>query len=138
MEFNKDMIKQVNQNPLYQAMGISIETAEGGVVTSSLKPEPSMCWPFPGQPHGGVLFTLMDTTMAWAAISGQEEAGSCTTIHLDIQYTRPARGASFSCRAEVVSQTTRISFLSASIYDTDGQLLATGQGTYRLMNASIV
>ena len=138
MEFNKDIIEQVNRNPLYQAMGISIETAKGGAVTSSLKPEPAMCWPFAGQPHGGVLFTLMDTTMAWAAISGQEKAGSCTTIHLDIQYIRPARGAAFSCRAEVVSQTTRISFLSASIFDADGQLLATGQGTYRLMNGSIV
>lgn len=138
MEFNKDMIDQVNQNALYNAMGIRIETAEGGKVTSILKPEPAMCWPFPGQPHGGVLFTLMDTTMAWAAISGQEKAGSCTTIHLDIQYTRPARGTSFSCRAEVVSQTTRVSFLSASIFDVEGQLLATGQGTYRLMQPPLV
>ena len=138
MEFHKDMIEQVNQNPLYQAMGIRIETAEDGTVTSHLVPEPAMCWPFPGQPHGGVLFTLMDTTMAWAAISGQKEAGSCTTIHLDIQYTRPARGASFSCRAEVDSQTKRISFISASIYDAEDQLLAAGQGTYRLMQPPLV
>ena len=138
MEFNKDMIEQVNRNPLYQAMGISIQAAHGGMVTSRLEPPAEMCWPFPGQPHGGVLFTLMDTTMAWAAISGQEEAGSCTTIHLDIQYTRPARGSVFSCRAEVVSQTRRTSFLSAAIYDADDNVLAMGQGTYRIMQPPLV
>jgi uncharacterized protein (TIGR00369 family) len=138
VEFNKDMIGQVNRNPLYQAMGISIQTAQGGTVTSRLEPPPEMCWPFAGQPHGGVLFTLMDTTMAWAAISGQEEAGSCTTIHLDIQYTRPARGTVFTCRAEVVSQTKRTSFINATIYDVDGNGLAMGQGTYRLMQPPLV
>ena len=138
MEFNQEIVEQVNQNPLYQAMGIKIETTEGGAVTSLLKPEPAMCWPFPGQPHGGVLFTLMDTTMAWAAICGQEEGGSCTTIHLDIQYTRPARGGSFFCRAEVVSQTRRTSFVKAAIHDEDGNMLAMGQGTYRILQPAIV
>ncbi|MEW6076295.1 MAG: PaaI family thioesterase [Thermodesulfobacteriota bacterium] len=138
MEFTREMIDLVNQNPLYQAMGIRIESAEEGEVTARLEPTPSMCWPFPGQPHGGVLFTLMDTTMAWAAISAQEEAGSCTTIHLDIQYTHPARGPAFSCRAEVVSRTKRISFIKAAIHDPDGLMLAMGQGTYRLIKGTIV
>ncbi len=138
MEFNREMIDQVNQNPLYQAMGIRIESAQGGTVTARLEPTPQMCWPFPGQPHGGVLFTLMDTTMAWAAISGQEEGVSCTTIHLDIQYTHPARGACFYCRAEVVSQTKRTSFIKSTIHDSNGLVLAMGQGTYRIIKGAIV
>ncbi len=138
MEFNREIIQQVNQNPLYRAMGINIASADGGIVTSTLEPAPEMCWPFPGQPHGGVLFTLMDTTMAWAAISGQDEGGSCTTIHLDIQYSRPARGDRFFCRAEVVSQTKRTSFISAVITDIDESVLAMGQGTYRILGGSIV
>jgi len=138
MEFGTEIIEQVNQNSLYQAMGIRIETVQKGIVTATLEPAPEMCWPFSGQPHGGVLFTLMDTTMAWAAIAGQEEGGSCTTIHLDIQYSRPARGASFSCRAEVVSQTKRTSFINATIYDLEENVLAMGQGTYRILQPSIV
>jgi len=138
MDFNREMIDRVNRNSLYQAMGIRIETADGGIVTSRLEPAAEMCWPFPGQPHGGVLFTLMDTTMAWAAICGQEEGGACTTIHLDIQYTHPARGGVFSCVAEVVSRTKRTSFIKSSIHDSAGVVLATGQGTYRIIQGSIV
>ncbi|MFZ5562723.1 MAG: PaaI family thioesterase [Thermodesulfobacteriota bacterium] len=138
MEFDSAMIEQVNGNPLYRATGIRIETAKDGIVTARLEPPPAMCWPFPGQPHGGILFTLMDTTMAWAAIAGQKEFGSCTTIHADIQYTRPARGSVFTCRAEVVSQTTRISFIQSTITDAAGALLAMGQGTYRIMKMPLV
>lgn len=138
MQFDREMIEQVNRNPLYQAMGIRMESAAEGVVTARLEPTPAMCWPFEGQPHGGVLFTLMDTTMAWAAISGQPEFGSCTTIHADIQYTRPARGVCFTCRAEVVSKTTRISFIKAVIHDAGGAVLAMGQGTCRLMKMPLV
>ena len=138
MKFSREMIEQVNRNPLYQTMGIRIESAEEGVVKARLEPAPEMCWPFPDQPHGGVLFTLMDTTMAWAAISGQEDGSSCTTIHLDIQYTHPARGDSFFCVAEVVSRTKRISFIKAAIHDPAGHVLAMGQGTYRIIKASIV
>jgi len=138
MEFDGKLIEQVNANPLYTAIGIRIETAQDGIVTARLEPAPAMCWPFTGQPHGGVLFTLMDTTMAWAAISGQPEFGSCTTIHADIQHTRPARGDLFTCRAEVVSKTTRISFIKATINDPGGAVLAMGQGTYRLMKMPLV
>lgn len=138
MEFSRKIIEQVNQNPLYRTMGITIETAEKGTVTSCLAPAPEMCWPFQGQPHGGVLFTLMDTTMAWAAISDQEEGGSCTTIHLDIQYTHPARGTCFYCQATVVSRTRRVSFVKSTIKDVDGVVLAMGQGTYRLMKPPII
>lgn len=138
MEFDDKMIGQVNGNPLYTATGIRIESAAAGVVTARLEPTPEMCWPFAGQPHGGILFTLMDTTMAWAAISGQAELGSCTTIHADIQYTRPARGSFFLCRAEVVSQTKRISFIQSTITDSDGALLVMGQGTYRIMKMPLV
>ena len=138
MDFKKEMIALVNKNPLYQAMGIRIETAEEGIVTSRLEPTTEMCWPFPDQPHGGVLFTLMDTTMAWAAISGQEERGSCSTIHLDIQYVQPALGNSFFCQAEVIYQTRRTSFVSATIYDADDAVLAMGQGTYRILQPPLV
>lgn len=138
MKFSREMIKQVNQNPLYQTMGIRIESVEEAVVKARLEPAPEMCWPFPGQPHGGVLFTLMDTTMAWAAISGQEAGSSCTTIHMDIQYTCPARGPSFCCVAEVTSRTKRISFIKATISDSIGVAVAMGQGTYRIIQGSIV
>jgi uncharacterized protein (TIGR00369 family) len=136
MNFSKKMIDQVNGNPLYEAIGICVQTAENGIAEARLEPAPAMCWPFEGQPHGGILFTLMDTTMAWAAISGQPEQGNCTTIHTDIQYTKPARAFPFTCKAEVVSQSARVSFIKSTIYDINKEVLAMGQGTYRLIKTA--
>ncbi|MDX9816187.1 MAG: PaaI family thioesterase [Smithellaceae bacterium] len=133
MELNREMIELGNKNSLYKAMGIRIESLEEGMVKSRLEPKSEMCWPFPNQPHGGVLFTLMDTTMAWAVISNQEKAGSCTTINLDIQYTQPAKATFFSCVAEVISQTRQVSFVKAVIHDPYGVVVSVGQGTYRIM-----
>jgi len=130
MEITKQFLDRVNENPLYTLLGIRIETVGDGTVRSSLQAAPGTCWPVAGQPHGGVLFTLMDTTMAWAAIvhPGVQDG---TTVHLDIQYLRAARNGPWSCEARVIHRTSRTCFLRAEIRDTTGEPVATGQGTYR-------
>ncbi len=130
MEIGKQFLDQVNENPLYTLLGIRIDTVENGTVRSSLKAAPGTCWPVDGQPHGGVLFTLMDTTMAWAAIV-QPEVMDVTTVHLDIQYLRAARNGPWSCEARAVHRTSRTCFLRAEIRDSTGEPVAMGQGTYR-------
>jgi len=99
MQITPELIDRMNGNSLYNTLGIRLDSASQGMARSSLKPEPGVCWPFQGQPHGGILFTLMDTTMAWAVLSQLDEGLNCATIHLDIQYTAPARGDTFSCKA---------------------------------------
>jgi len=130
MEITQPFLDQVNENPLYTLLGIRIETVEQGTVRSRLKAVPGACWPVPGQPHGGVLFTLMDTTMAWAAIvhPGVQDG---TTVHLDIQYLRAAQNGPWTCVARVVHRTSRTCFLRAEVLDASGEPVATGQGTYR-------
>ncbi len=130
MEFTEQFLDQVNQNSLYTLLGIRIESVKDGTVRSRLAADPRACWPVPGQPHGGVLFTLMDTTMAWAAIV-HPDVSDGTTVHLDIQYIRPAKNDPVTCTAWVVHRTSRTCFLRAEILDADGEPVATGQGTYR-------
>jgi len=137
MLFTEQTISQVNDNPLYNALGIRIEKAAGGQARSRLEPSPEVCWPFPGQPHGGILFTLMDTTMAWAVLSQLPPGYSCSTINLDIHYTRPAKGNLFYCAAEISHQTTRYSFVRAEIHDADGKLTALGQATFAIIEMEI-
>jgi uncharacterized protein (TIGR00369 family) len=132
MHFTSDLIAAMNQNSLYTTIGITIDSANQGQASSRLEPNPSLCWPFPGQPHGGILFTLMDSTMAWAVISQLESGYNCSTIHLDIQYTAPAKGACFTCSARVVYRAGRTSFVRADINDEKGLLVATGQSTFRV------
>ena len=137
MEFSPKEMARLNNNSLYQTHGIVVEEAKDGKARSKLRPTPAFCWPFEGQPHGGVLFTLMDTTMAWAVLTKVERGYNCSTINLDIQYTKQARGGIFTCQAWIAHQATRIVYVRADILDTEGQLVATGQGTFKVIKASL-
>ena len=137
MEFSPQEIEQLNNNSLYQAVGIRVEELKDGEAKSFLHPKPAFCWPFEGHPHGGVLFTLMDTTMAWAVQSVIEEGYTLATINLDIQYTRQARGDSFACCASITSQGNLIVYAKADILDKDSRIIATGQGCFRIIKAPL-
>ena len=138
MEIPKQTIEQLSDNSLYHTLGIQIESATDGEARACLEPTAEVSWPFPGQPHGGILFTLMDTTMAWAVLSRCESGHNCTTINLNIHYTQPATGNLFICAARVTHQTARSSFLSAEIHDKQGNLLAMGQATFRIIRAKFL
>jgi len=138
MEIKQKVLDQLNDNSLYHLLGLRVEEAGDGAARSRLAPEPEICWPFPGQPHGGVLFTLMDTTMAWAVFSEVAPDHNCATISLDIQYILPANGKLFTCSARVINRTGRTSFARAEIRDAEERILALGQGTFRIIESDIM
>lgn len=127
------MLELLNSNPLYQTLGIRIEAAAEGQARSLLTPRPEVCWPYPGQPHGGILFTLMDTTMGWAVNTALEPGYNCTTIDCSIQYLFPAQKGPFRCQAKLTRQTGRMAFVRAEISDNQGIVLANGQAVFRII-----
>jgi uncharacterized protein (TIGR00369 family) len=138
MDITEKILDQINGNPLYHVMGIQVQEARGGKARSRLKPKSAICWPFPEQPHGGVLFTLMDTTMAWAVWSQLDDGHNCTTVDLDIHYTMPAKSDAFLCAAWSTHKTGRISFVRADIQNSKGQLVAMGQGAFRIIPVDLL
>ena len=137
MKITATRLSRMNDNSLYHTIGIRVEDAQNGKAKARLAPNARICWPFPGQPHGGVLFTFMDTTMAWAVLSQLDSGYNCTTVNLDIHYTLPAKGKSFTCSAWSTHQTGRSSFVRADIYDAAGQLVAMGQATFRIIQTEL-
>jgi acyl-CoA thioesterase len=131
------MMNELNNNSLYRALGIRVETADNGKARSRLTPRQDVCWPFPGQPHGGILFTFMDTTMAWSVLSQLNPGYNCTTVNLNIHYTHPAKGDEFTCSAWITHQTGRTFFVRADIYDNQERLLAMGQATFRIIQTAL-
>lgn len=138
MEITKTILDQMNANSLYHSFGIEIEAAVGGRAKSRLEPNPDLCWPFPEQPHGGVLFTLMDTTMAWAVWSQLDAGENCTTVNIDIHYILPAKGGLFTCSAWSTHKTGRTSFVRADIKDCKDRLVAMGQATFRVIPVDLL
>ena len=137
MEITDALLERFNANSLYTSLGIRIVEAGNGEARARLDPDPKHCWPFPGQPHGGILFTLMDITMAWAVFSGLDTDHNCATVHLDIQYTLPAKGPYFESAAWVTHKTGRMSFIKSEIQDQNHQIVAMGQGTFRTVKMAM-
>ena len=133
MEFTQKQFDKLNDNPFYNVIGINVQSAAGGKARSVLRPKADFCWPFERQPHGGILFTLMDTTMAWAVLSLIGSDHNCTTVDLNIHYTAPAKGGPFKCSAWTTHRTGRSCFLRADIHNSHQQLLAMGQATFRII-----
>ncbi|MEJ2101780.1 MAG: PaaI family thioesterase [Desulfobacterales bacterium] len=138
MKLTQTILNKMNRNSLYHVMGIQVQEAHGGKARSRLQPKSAICWPFPQQPHGGVLFTLMDTTMAWAVWSQLDDGYNCTTVNLDIHYTRPAKSDAFLCTAWSTYKAGRISFVRADIRNPKDQLVAMGQGAFRIIPVDLL
>jgi uncharacterized protein (TIGR00369 family) len=138
LEITPVIVEQSNQNSLYQTQGISLEEAVAGKARTLLTPKSEVCWPFPDQPHGGVLFTTMDTTMAWAVLSIVEPGYGCSTIDLNIQYLAPASKGPYFCQAWITHRTGRMAFLRAEIKDSHQSLIATAQSVFRIIKRAII
>lgn len=137
--FSRERLDQTNDNRLYHVLGLRLLQIENGDAQSVLEPTEDLCWPFEGQPHGGVLFTQMDTTMATAVMTaGEVVAANCATISMDIQYTRPARGRRFTCEVWTTHATGRTGFARGEIRDEKGEIVAIAQGTFRLIQPKSV
>lgn len=134
MNITKEIIDQVNENNLYVTIGIRVEKAGNGSAEAVLEPSPSICWPFPERPHGGIFSTLMDTTMAWAVLSQLDSGCSCATISMDIQYILPAKGGFFLCSARTIHRTGHLSFARAVVNDRDGETITAGQAVFRIID----
>jgi uncharacterized protein (TIGR00369 family) len=134
MDLPVDRIAQINTNPLYQAIGIELHEAMAGRARATLSPRPQVCWPSPAQPHGGILFTVMDTTMAFAALSLAPDRG-CATVDCSIQYPAPAQHGPFICQAATTHQAGRTVFVRAEVTDARNTVVAFGQATFRIIEA---
>jgi uncharacterized protein (TIGR00369 family) len=138
MKLPQDLLDQFNRNSLYTTVGIQLKKAEEGKAESILIPNPKVCWPFPTQPHGGILFTIMDTTMAWAIQSLLDRGLSCTTIDLHIQYLAPAKDSPYTCSAETTHRSRHLAFVRAEIRDAQLHPIASGQATFRIIKMELV
>jgi uncharacterized protein (TIGR00369 family) len=138
MDITSDIITLFNTNPLYQTIGIRLEEAAEGKARSILTPKAEVCWPTLNQPHGGILFTTMDTTMAWAVLSLTDPDYSCTTIDCTIQYPAPAKDGPYFCRAWTTHQTGQLAFVRADITDVQETVVALGQATFRIIKMKFI
>ncbi|MDZ7373818.1 MAG: PaaI family thioesterase [candidate division KSB1 bacterium] len=79
--------------------------------------------------HGGIIASLMDEAMFWAAAVGLQRI--VATAGLSVRYHRPVPiGSTVKVSAQLKERRQRLCLTIASLSDADGQLYASAEGQY--------
>lgn len=80
--------------------------------------------------HGGVLYSLADTTMGSALWTLMSDGETCATISCAIDYLHAVREGVIVCEAEVVSRSRRNALVRAVIRDAGGEAVAQASASF--------
>lgn len=83
-----------------------------------------------GRVHGGVIMTLLDTTMARAAMARHDFRLSVVSIAVTANFLRPGSGP-LTTEARANGGGRSICFCEAEVLDEGGRIVANGVGTFR-------
>jgi uncharacterized protein (TIGR00369 family) len=86
-----------------------------------------------GNPHGGVLMTLLDAacTRAGTVDSETHEIGRASTISVSTNFISVAQGGKLRIEGKKTGGGRRLFFAEAQAYDEKGNLVASAVGTCR-------
>ncbi len=87
-----------------------------------------------GVVHGGVICTLMDEAIGWAAHDSLEEGGHLVTAELKINFLAAATSGTLAGRGRVIRQGKHLIVGEGDILDQEGRLLARGLGTWMIVS----
>ncbi|MGE0599383.1 MAG: PaaI family thioesterase [Dehalococcoidia bacterium] len=85
--------------------------------------------------HGGVLYTMADTSMGGALYSKLAEDESCATIEIKMVYMATAReGSLVECETRLVNKGRRVAVLESDVRVGE-RLIAKALGTFAIFEA---
>ncbi len=114
-------------NPVGLHLSLHVDPATGAIHTH-FAPTPHHIG-FEGLLHGGVLATVLDEAMVWAAIWSRRNA--CVAGELNVRFRNPGRvGAKLTCSAGVTAARSRLIETTGQIADAGGAIVATATGKY--------
>jgi uncharacterized protein (TIGR00369 family) len=119
--------------PFVERLGLTLESAADGQARLQIDLEEAHlnAWEVA---HGGVVMTMLDVAMAFAARSRLPEGMAVATIEMKTSFLRPAEGR-LHAEGRLVHKTTTLAFCDASLHDATGELCATATGTFKILRA---
>jgi uncharacterized protein (TIGR00369 family) len=87
-----------------------------------------------GVVHGGILATLIDSTMGSLVNRSLPEGQYSVTTELKTNYIRPARGGSLRSEATILHRGQTLIVCQGSVFDERDRLLAHGTGTFMVLH----
>jgi len=117
-----------------ELIGTEVSEAEEGRAVARLQVEGRHLNPN-GTVHGGVVYTLVDVSMAEALRTVIEGDGRPVTIEIKINYLEPGKPGVLSSTARIRKAGGRITIVEAEVSQEDsGEVVALATGTYTLVD----
>jgi len=87
-----------------------------------------------GVVHGGVICTLLDEAIGWAAYSSAGEGVRLVTAELKINFLEGATGGVLTGQGRVIRQGKHLVVGEGDVFDQGGKRLARALGTWMIIN----
>jgi uncharacterized protein (TIGR00369 family) len=116
--------------PIGHLLGIGLAAVEPGRVVTEAVAHESHYNPI-GLVHGGLLATMLDSSMGCAVHSTLPAGVGYSTVQLQVHYVRPVtfQSGKLSCEGSVIYSGSRQATAEGRIVDAKGQLVAHGTTT---------
>lgn len=85
-----------------------------------------------GVAHGGVVASLLDSSLGAAVVSTLAPQEWCGTLELSIQFRNPARHGPLVGRGRVERRGRRIAFAAGEVIDARGKVVAAAHGVWTI------
>jgi acyl-CoA thioesterase len=112
-----------------ELVGLVLTRRDDGGCSSEIVLEPRHL-SLAGRVHGGLLATVLDTTLGGAVFGRIPEGKGCATLSLNISYFRPVVEGKLVCTARVENLSRQTAYASAEIVDGEGRLIAAATATF--------
>ena len=121
---------RINPPPVANLIGYKIYDVDNGYAAFELNPAEYHYNPF-ATVHGGILSTLLDTTMTASVLSTLPKKFSCTTIEIKVNFIRPVTADTgvLLCEAKPIHIGKKLATVEGRLIDKNGVLHAYGVST---------
>jgi uncharacterized protein (TIGR00369 family) len=128
---------KISPPPVANLVGYKICEVANGYAVFELAPQEYHYNPF-ATVHGGVLSTLLDTTMTASVLSTLPERLSCTTIEIKVNFVKPVSVETgiLRCEAKPIHIGKKMATVEGRLKDIDGVLHAHGVSTCSIFRVS--
>ncbi len=114
-----------------RALGLQMIERGDGRCTMAIDIERERHFNPNGVAHGGVAYSLADTTMGGALMSLLGDGLVCATLEIKFNYHVGVREGLLTCEATVLHQGKRIANIDARLYQ-DGRLVSSANGNFAI------
>ena len=119
-------------NPFAGLIGFKYTECADGRCTCTLDVREDLFRPG-GLVHGGVAFTLADSTMALALMSTLDANQAASTIEIKISYLEAVQGGTLVCESTIIRRGRRVAFMESTVTNGD-KVVAKATGTFAIIN----